>query len=299
MFAGIVTRFSLNLLEESKFKVDKAFEPAEKEKNILGDSAAQELIENKPLSLRVFEKELERVEKQLLGASLNEKLSGNSPLEKEKNFNPATIFSTEERDQIKVRAFEITKEKLEPKELDADNRKISPEASRQAFTTYKQLERASNLFQTSDDKSKITEAFFKLDREAAKLVQIRQDYNRSEKLALLRDGIKTDLADWLKKNTDTKQNNMEGQISKILIQNLKHADIVKFTDDRQQISVLSRQIAEKIEAKQIFSIKDKSVSADSRELINQTKNPYPLRDERAKTNLLINEKGKDAPVLTR
>ena len=58
----------LNVLEESKFKVAKSFEPAEKEKTILGDSAVQELIENKPLSLRVFEKELERVEKQLIEA---------------------------------------------------------------------------------------------------------------------------------------------------------------------------------------------------------------------------------------
>ncbi len=289
----------LNVLDESKLKTPKTFESREIENTITDKVTAQEFSENKPMTLRLFEKELERAERQLFAASLSEKLSGNDLLENEKNLDPTTVFSTEERDQIKSKAFEVTKERLEPKELDADNRKMSPEASRQAFATYKQLERASNLFQTSDDKSKITEAFFKLDREAAALNQIRQDYNRSEKMALLRDGIKTDLVDWLKKNTDTKQNSMGGQISKILIQNLKQSDFAKFADDRGQVSVLSRQIAEKIETKQISAIKDKGTVADSREIINQAKTPYSFNGERDKTSSLITEKTKNAPVLTR
>lgn len=287
----------LKVLEESKLHSAKTLEPAEKGQSISGIIANQEFIENKPFTLRLFEKELEKAEKGLLGASLKEKLSANIDLEKGNNPNPQTFFSNEERASIKARAFEIVKEKLEPKELNADNPKLTPEASRQAFATYKQLERASNLFQTSDDKSKITEAFSRLDREAVILNQIRQDYNRNEKMALLRDGIKTDLVDWLKKNTDTKQARMEGQINKILMNNLKQFDFTKFTDDRGQVSVLSRQIVEKIETKQILAAKDKGMSHDSRETINQTKNHYTVRQEQAKTSLL--EKVKDAPVFTR
>ncbi|HMS43189.1 MAG TPA: hypothetical protein PKE69_23370, partial [Pyrinomonadaceae bacterium] len=217
MKANIKSEFSgiskdLKVLEKSKLQSVKTLSSGEKTQNISAQNINEKLIENKPFTLRIFEKELEKAEKQLIGVSLKEKISANSDFEKGENFNPTSVFSTEERNQIKEQAFEKVKEKLEPKELGADNRKISPEASQQAFSTYKQLERASNLLQTSGDKSKITEAFSKLDREAANLNKIRQDYNRHEKMAVLREGIKTDLVDWFKKNTDAKQNISEGQI---------------------------------------------------------------------------------------
>jgi hypothetical protein len=287
----------LKVMEESKLHTSRTLESTEKEQNISANTANRELVENKPFTLRLFEKELEKAEKDILGVNLKEKLSTGIDLEKENNLNPASLFSNEERAAIKAQAFEVVKERLEPKELNADNRGLSPEASRQAFATYKQLERASNLFQTSDDKSKITEAFSKLDREAFQLNQIRQDYNRDEKMALLRDGIKSDLVDWYKKSSETKQASMEGQINKILTNNLKQFDFKKFPGDREQISVLSRQIVEKIETKQILAVKDKGMSADSRENVNPSKNHHSFRNETGKTNLL--EKVKEAPVFTR
>jgi hypothetical protein len=286
---------SLKVLEESKLKTSKVVETTEKEQIISENIANQELAENKPLSLRIFEKELEKAERGLLGASLREKLATNADLEK--NFDPKTVFSNEERAEIKSKAIEVVKEKLEPKELNADNREISPEASRQAFATYKQMGKATNLWQTSNDISKITEAFSKLDRDATKLNQIRQDYNRNEKMALLRDGIKTDLMDWLKKNPDSKQNNFEGQINKILTSNLSKADFVKLGEDGKQVNILSRQIAEKIEAKQIFATKERGMSTDSRRSVNSTKNHFSTNNDRAKTNLF--EKVKDVPVFVR
>lgn len=289
----------LKVLEESKIHAAKTLESAEKEQNISANIANQELLENKPYTLRLFEKELEKAEKGLLEAKLKEKLSANFDLEKENNFNPATFFSTEEHTAIKAKAFEVVKEKLEPKELNADNRKLTLEASRQAFTTYKQLERASNLFQTSNDKLQIEEAFSRLDREAALLNQIRQDYNHREKLALLREGIKTDLVDWFKKNTDTKQTGFEGQINRILMNNLRQSDFAKFPDERGQISVLSRQIAEKIETKQIMAIKDRGISLDSPEIGNRMKNLDPIRNEGQKTCHSMTDKGKDFQIQSR
>jgi len=288
---------SLKFLEENKIKIAKAIDPSEKEQFISNKFTSQETIENKPVSLRIFEKELEKAEKQMFGASLKEKLNANADLEK--NFDPKSVFSNEERKAIKSRAFEVVNEKLEPKELNADNRQISPEASRQAFATYKQLGKATNLWQTSDDKSKVTEAFSKLDREAAKLNQIRQDYNRNEKMALLRDGIKTDLMDWLKKNPDSKQNNFEGQINTILMNNLNKADFSKLADNGKQVSILSRQIVEKIETKQFLSVKDKVFTSDSREVALQGKNLPSIGENHPKTKHLIGEKSKDAPVFTR
>jgi hypothetical protein len=288
----------LNILDESKVKTGKANEAVAKEGNLFSaNPAAEEIIENMPISLRIFENELEKAEKHLLGASLKEKLSGETAFENEKNLDPNSFFSAQERASIKMKAFELTKDNLEPKELDAVNQKLPPEAGRQAFATYKQLTRASNLLQTSDDKSQITKAFFKLDREAAKLNEIRQTYDRNEKIAVLRRGIKTDLIDWLKKNPDSKRNNLEGQINKILMNNLNKADFVKIADDGKQISVLSCQIAEKIEARQIFA--DKGISNDSREAGSRGKTHFTNRENQAKANHFIGEKMKDAPALTR
>ena len=300
MKANIKNEFSeisenLKVLEENRSNFPKAIEPVEKEQKNSEKITNQEISENKPVSLRIFEKELEKTEQQMLGESLKEKLAANADLEK--HFDPKTVFSNEERSAIKSKAIEAVKEKLEPKELNMNNRQISPEASRQAFAAYKQLEKAVNLWQTGGDKSKITEAFSKLDREAVKLNQTRQDYHRNEKIALLRDGIKTDLMDWLKKTPDSKQNNFEGQINKILTSNLSKADFVKLGDNEKQVSILSRQIAEKIEAKQIFATKEKGMSGDSRESVNSAKNHYFSNNDQAKTNLF--EKVKDAPVLTR
>ncbi|HMS41410.1 MAG TPA: hypothetical protein PKE69_14355, partial [Pyrinomonadaceae bacterium] len=100
----------------------------------------------------------------------------------------------------------------------------------------------------------------------------------------LREGIKTDLVDWFKKNTDAKQNISEGQIGKILMQNLKQSDFKQFTNDQGQISVLSRQITEKIESKQILATKDKGINTDSRESVNQMKNHFAPKNERSKTS---------------
>lgn len=296
-FAGISK--NLKVLEESKLQSVKTLGSGEKSQNISAQNINEKLIENKPFTLRIFEKELEKAEKRLIGVSLKEKISANSDFEKEKTFNPEKVFSTQEREELRATAFEKVKEKLEPKELGADNRKISPEASQQAFTTYKQLERASNLLQTSGDKSKIAEAFSKLDHEASHLNKIRQDYNRNEKMAVLREGIKTDLVDWFKKNTNTKQNISEGQISRILMNNLHKADFVRIADDEKQINILSRQIAEKVEAKHFFSVKDKGITTDSREAVSQGLTRVANRESQAKGNRFIGEKMKDLNIFTR
>ena len=249
------TAHELSKREASHEEIAKAFESAEKEKTVLKEIAGIGRDENKPLSLRLFETEIGRAEKQLLTRSLSEKLVENQTfLEKENLPNLENLISPQEREQMKIESFQIAKERLEPKELDADHRKISPEASRQALTTFKQLEQAANIFQTSRDKQKIYESFSKLDNEAAKLNQIRGDYNRTEKLTLLRDGIKSDIVDFIKKNPNLKENALVDQTNKILSQNLEKIGLI--ADNKNQVISLSKELSTKIEAKQNNQIKD-------------------------------------------
>lgn len=217
--------------------------------------AAKVLDESKPLSLKLYENEIARAEKPLISKSLGEKFPA-GVTKTEKNLNVETIFTPEEREKFKSEAGEIAKQRLEPKELDADHRKISQDASRQAITTFKQLEQAHNLFQFSNDKTKINDAFLKLDREAAQLSKIRQDYSRSEKLAVLRDGIKTDIADSLKKNPEARDNNFVEQTGKILEMNLEKAGVFLKSSDNSQVDKLSREILNRIEAKQKTEVRE-------------------------------------------
>ena len=81
--------------------------------------------------------------------------------------------------------------------------------------------------------------------------------------------------------------------------NLTKADVGRIADDGKQIGVLSREIAEKIEAKQTFAVKEKGISNDSRETVSQGKLHFTNRENQAKANHSIGEKMKDAPAFTR
>lgn len=250
--------------------------------------AAKALTERKPLSLKLYENEIASAEKQLISKSLSEKLSG-EVVETGKNLNVETIFTLKERERFKLEAGEIAKQRLEPKELDADHRKISQDASRQAMTTFKQLEQAHNLFQFSNDEGKINEAFLKLDREAAQLYKIRQDYNRSEKLAVLREGIKTDIADLLKKNPGEREQNFVEQTSRILAKNLEKAGVFLKSSEDSQEDRLSREIINRIEAKQKPEIREFAGFSQSQNLTpqNPTKTNTTPQFEKAKDSFVF------------
>lgn len=288
----------LNKAGASLGEVTQAFEIAENEKTVLleADSGVKK-VEDKPLSLRLYEAEIGRAEKELWTKNLGAKLlAGVSYSESELTLNLDKIFSAEEREQIKIEAAEIAKARLEPKELDADHRKIPTEAGRQALTTFKQLEQAHNVFQFSNDSAKIHEAFFKLDREAAMLNQFRQNYDKNEKLALAREGVKTDLIDLLKKNQNLKGGELMMQTSEILRQNFTKVGFYNSAGIERQTEILSREISEKIEAKQNKATKENSV-LHSR-FPQTTERNSPL-DKPAPVHAAREQNAKESFVLTR
>lgn len=255
----------LKILEEDKFKTQPERDQKLNQNLEQFDRPEEKVVstENKPLSLQIYQKEIEKVEKQLLTENLNKKLSGKD----KETQNAENLFSTKEREEIRIKAAEIAKEKLEPKELAADHRKVTSEAGKQALTTFKQLERAANVFQFSNDKHKIREAFAKLDVEAAALNNIRQNYDKSEKIALLREGIKADIIDLFSKNSDRKTGNFSELTKEIVSKNFYKAGFVGVAGNSEPILKISREIGEKLEAKQLFAGKDKQnlFSTESKE----------------------------------
>lgn len=241
-------------------EIAEAFEIAENERTILLEAGSGvKKSEDRPVSLRLYEAEIKRAEKELWTKNFGAKiLAGVDYSESELTLNLDKIFSAPEREQMKIEAAEIAKSRLEPKELDADHRKIPTEAGKQALTTFKQLEQAHNIYQFSNDSGKIREAFAKLDQEAATLNKFRRDYDKSEKLALLRDGVKTDLVDLLRKNQDLKGGELTMRTGEILRQNFAKIGLSDIAQQERQTEIISREISEKIEAKQTSIGKDKS-----------------------------------------
>ncbi len=162
---------------------------------------------------------------------------------------------TEHLSNLKDRAgaSNVAKERLEPKELDINHHSISPEAGNQAIVTFKQLEASHYLYQYSPDKAKIDESFARLDKEAAKLHQIRVGYIKTEKIAFLREGFKTYLVDLLRKQSAQASSHFVEQTRHIFNSNLEKVGSGSSKHDGL-ISILSREIYEKIESRQVESL---------------------------------------------
>ena len=279
-------------------EITEAFEVAENEGAILLQADKKvEKSEDKPLTLRLYESEIKRAEKELWTKNLGAKiLAGVDYSESELTLNLDKIFSAPEREQMKIEAAEIAKSRLEPKELNADHRKIPTEAGRQAVATFKQLEQAHNVFQFSGDKSKIAEAFSKLDREAVTLNKFRQDYNKTEKLALLRDGVKTDLVDLLRKNQNLKGGELTERTGEILRQNFAKIGLSGIAQSERQTEILSREITGKIEAKQNVSAKENASLSHRAPQIAERAAPH---QKQVAMQAAKDQRAKEAFVLTR
>ena len=261
------------------------------------DASNERAAETKPFSLRLYEAEIARAEKELRTKNLGAKiLAGVDYSASEFNLNLDKIFSADEREQMKTEAAEIAKSRLEPKELDADHRKIPVDASRQAMATFKQLEQAHNIFQLSSDQAKINEAFSKLDCEAATLNRIRQDYSKAEKIAVLRENVKTDLVDLLRKNQNLNGIELTERTTEILRQNLGKNGLTDFAPDKRGTEILSREIASKIEAKQ------NSANRENVGLSSQPQQPVErnvAQETEIKMNAAKTHKAKDSFVYAR
>jgi uncharacterized phage-like protein YoqJ len=264
-------------------EIAEAFEIAENKRAVLRQtSKAVEKLEDKPFSLRLYEAEIKRAEKELWTKNLGAKiLAGIDYSETGLTLNLDKIFSADEREQIKLQAAEIAKERLEPKELDADHRKVSAIATRQALLTFKSLEQAHNVYKFTDDKTRLIQAFSELDREAGKLNKIRQEYNRAEKLTIMQSGVKTDLIELLSKNSNITGKNLVEETKLILSQNLSKIGLSQTIIGEQKVTILSQEIVDKIGVKQKAAAKENSDFKRNNQIGDLSK-PNVHRDEKIK-----------------
>ncbi len=222
-----------------------------KENDNLAERGQESKNNSTPLSLQLYEAEILRAEKELLSKSLTERLSKlKDSVGSIDKLDPQTLFSQDEREQIRASAAGIAKERLEPKELDANHRSVSADAAKQAIATFKQLDASCRLYLYTQDKTKINQSFALLDKEAATLHRIRHDYTRAERLAMLTTGVKADLVDLVRRNAGTKGSDLIEQTANILDRNIEKSGEYKFFSSDFPTNVLSREIGDKIDGRQ-------------------------------------------------
>lgn len=203
----------------------------------------------KPLSLRLFESEFKKAEKELIVQNSKEKRTDYPKLAK--SFNSEALLTAEDREQIKASAIETVIEKLEPKELSLDDPKMPKELTLQAIRTTKQLERAGAAFSSNDKTSAIRGSFLELDRETAKLRNLREEIHKSNQMELLKNSIKQDVVDLLKETAGKSESKLESRFSEIVSQNLTRAGLIDKRDMTQEANELAVRINERLISKQL------------------------------------------------
>lgn len=206
-------------------EIDKAFAIAQNEKSVLDELSKpiDPIIKSDPVSLKIFETELANSESEIFNKIMADRLADKTiHVNSEQDLTSNHTLTADELAKLKGEAWELAKSRLEPVELNALHDGIPQNLSRQAFRTFKQLDQAADLYQSGGDPLKTKAAFQQLDRDAAILSFMREKNKKSESLAVLKEGIKTDLANIIK-NTDQAGDvaeRVEIEINKIVAQNL-------------------------------------------------------------------------------
>lgn len=130
-------------------------------------------------------------------------------------------------------------------------------------------------------------------REAGSTRQESRENRNDEKLALLREGVKSDLVELLQKSPDTNGSAFIDQTNQILARNLVKADLVLSTESEDRTVDLSRQVGEKIENRQQLLVHhDESTATNQRPIKGRHSDPDRPNDR----NTLETQNGKDRRI---
>ena len=186
---------------KSESEIEQAFAVAETKRQRLDETLQIEKqsnfsLENKPVSLTIYERELERNEKTIARAKISRMIeAGELSLHDLETKKAGEIFSAKERDEIRIEASERTRENLEPKELWAQHGDVSEKLQQSALGASEALEKAHEIYhETGADKKEIARTFSALDAGIIKLKNERRTNKVAAKFINFKIDFKRDLA---------------------------------------------------------------------------------------------------------
>ena len=189
-----------SLNRQSESEIATAFKITETKREQLRalseiENESQLSHEQKPATLEIYERELERSERAVTRAKISEMIeTGKISLADLETKKATEIFSAKERDEIKIEAGERTRENLEPKELWAKRGDVSERLQQAALGASDALERAHEIYHEQGANPKeISRSFAALDAGIVRLKNERQSEKAAAKFMNFKTEFKRDL----------------------------------------------------------------------------------------------------------
>ena len=143
------------------------------------------------------------------------------------------------------------------------------------------------------------ESFLAPQRLDAARTKVGQDYSQAEKLASLRDSIKSDIIDSLQKNPEVDIKNSISTSTEVLQNNLAKAGFTHIAKDSLFVNSLSHEINESIEAKKESFVSERNGSAAISEIALEPRDFDSIISRNDRTIDLMVDRAKEPPSYTR
>lgn len=238
--------------KKSESEIEQSFAIAETKRQRLDETLKIEkqssiTPENKPVSLIIYERELERNEKTIAQAKISQMIeTGELSLHDLETKKASEIFTAKERDEIRIEAGERTRENLEPKELWARHGDVSENLQRAALGASEALEKAHEIYhETGADKKEIAGAFSALDAGIIKLKNERRTHKIAAKFINFKTDFKRDLAQMFERGQPSENPQLLAAMTKgLLINSLEKQNLPpeKIGISSEKLSEISRTI---------------------------------------------------------
>ena len=249
---ALETVYQANLSQAPTSEIEQLFTVAEDKRANLSYSLKEEkassiLPEQKPVTLKIYERELAKNEQAITKAKISEMIeTGKISLADLEMKKVSEIFSPLERDEIRLEAGERTRENLEPKELWSKRSELSENLQQTALIASDTLERAHEIYHDQNtSQGEISRVFFALDADIVKLKNERKLEQKATKFINFKTEFKRDLAQMFERNQPLENPNLLTAMTKGLLSNALekqniHAE--KLGINSEKLSEISRTI---------------------------------------------------------
>lgn len=249
---ALETVYQANLSQAPPSEIEQLFTVAEEKRANLSyflkeEKASSILPEQKPVTLKIYERELAKNEQAITKAKISEMIeTGKISLADLETKKVSEIFSPLERDEIRLEAGERTRENLEPKELWSKRSELSENLQQTALIASDTLERAHEIYHDQNAKQgEISRVFSALDADIIKLKNERKLEQNTRKFIIFKNEFKRDLAQMFATSQPLKNPNLLTAMTKGLLSNaLEKQNIYseKLGINSEKLSEISRTI---------------------------------------------------------
>lgn len=290
----------LSLRGASQSAINDAFNAAETKREQLDESLkvkqdSQFSLENKSVTLSIYERELARNEKTIMQAKISNKVeNGELSLLELETKKASEIFSVKDRNEIRLEAGERTRENLEPKELWARHGDVSEKLQHAALSASDALETAHGIYhEAGANRQEVIRAFSTLDAGIVNLKNERRANRVAAKFMNFKTDFKRDLAQMFERGGNSIENpRMLAAMTKgLLLDGLEKQNIQpeKIGFNREKLNELSVTITLAMSGEQ----KCEKTNFVSRHSV------APTEDNRFDQSKNIAQKSQDSPIKER